>query len=170
MKASELKENKDVKEIRLTRGFVALVDSEDFDRISGFKWYASSSIKQEPYAIRSVYEGGSYKHVHMHREIMNAPHGLVVDHKNHNSLDNRKSNLRLATTRENTHNQRKPKDNTSGFKGVYWDKRKKKWRARLINDGRFVELGYFLDIEKAAKAYDEAAKKYHGLFAHINGI
>ncbi len=104
----------------------------------------------------------------MHRIIMNAPVGKQVDHINHNGLDNRKENLRLATPAQNQANQKLSKANTSGFKGVSFDKKKKKWAAYIGKQSR--NLGRFLDIRDAARAYNDAAKLAYGEFAKLNPL
>ena len=105
----------------------------------------------------------------MHREIMNAPEGLVVDHINRNGLDNRKVNLRLATAMQNVWNsKRNVNTDSSKYKGVSWDKNKHKWRASIGIDRKTKHLGYFEDEKMAAKAYDKAAKEHRGEFAVLN--
>jgi hypothetical protein len=106
----------------------------------------------------------------MHREILRPPGHLVVDHINHNGLDNRKANLRHATRAQNNFNRLIiiREDSSSKYKGVSWRKRKKKWRARICINGERKHIGYFKDEIHAAKAYDKAAKKYHGEFASLN--
>jgi hypothetical protein len=105
----------------------------------------------------------------MHRWIMNAPAGLLVDHKNHNGLDNRKENLRFATRAENSRYARKKKNKfRSDYKGVQYIKKIRKWRARITFEGRTRYIGDFKDEISAAKAYDRAAKKYFGEFACLN--
>ena len=98
---------------------------------------------------------------------MDAPKGLFVDHINHDGLDNRKSNLRLCTQRQNNQTQR-PRGKTSKYKGVYWNKRAKKFMASICIDGKKKSLGYFIDEVAAAKSYDKAAKKLFGEFAYLN--
>ena len=105
----------------------------------------------------------------MHRQIMKAPAGFVVDHINYNGLDNRKANLRLATlTQNNRHTRRTIHPGTSKYKGVCWYSREKRWAVRIHADGKTIPLGYFKDEIQAAKTYDKAAKTYHGDFAALN--
>ena len=105
----------------------------------------------------------------MHRQIMNAPKGTPIDHKDHNGLNNTRENLRLATISENARNCEKTKRPTSSkYKGVCWNKKSKKWQAHIHYNGISIHLGLFDSEEDAAKAYDEAAKIYHGEFAVLN--
>lgn len=108
--------------------------------------------------------------IKMHREILQVPDGMLVDHINHNGLDNRNANLRPATSAENNRNRRKSTKRKyhSRFKGVSWNKDQKKWSARILfnYDNKFI--GYFENETEAAKAYDEAAKFYHKDFAVLN--
>jgi hypothetical protein len=99
---------------------------------------------------------------------MNAPKGMIVDHINRNGLDNRKANLRLATISENCRNRGIRKGASSKFKGVHWCNTRKKWLVGIKLNGHRKHLGSFDNEIKAAKAYDEAAKKYHGQFATLN--
>lgn len=104
----------------------------------------------------------------MHREIMDVPKHLVCDHINHNGLDNRKNNLRTCTRQQNTHNQKPRKKGTSKYKGVDWNKRQKKWRARIYYRGKCHYLGYFNNEIDAALTYDKKAKELFGEFACLN--
>jgi hypothetical protein len=108
------------------------------------------------------------KIVTMHRELMNQPKGFLVDHRNTDTLDNRRSNLRLATCSQNQWNRQKIKNTTSRFVGVSFYKSRKKWVAYIDAAGKRISLGYFNSEIDAARAYDEAAKKYHGEFARLN--
>lgn len=149
-----------MKEILLSQGKVAFVDDEDFEYLNQWKWSFTYSG-----ALRfDKMHGGIY----MHRLIMNTPDGMETDHINHNRLDNRRENLRICTTAENQHNSLIPFDNTSGYKGVCWEKKRKKWSARISMGTYRKNLGRFSNKEDAGRAYDMAAIKYYGEFAKTN--
>lgn len=160
-----------MKEIPLTKGYVALVDDDDYAYLSKFKWYWSTG-----YAVRDVwYPERKYKaKILMHREILRFPKQYLIDHINMNGTDNRKENLRLASKAENQRHQKVRSHNKTGYKGVSVDYRRKegskRYRSRINVDGVKYELGLFRTPEEAAVAYNEAAKKYHGEFAHLNVI
>lgn len=173
--------------IELTQGLRAIVDPQDYDRLAAFSWYASKS-RRTWYAQcsgRLDIDLGKRRHISMHREVMSLPavskvepsNGQIlgafddrfVDHQNHNGLDNRRSNLRIATLAENSFNRRKTSaSSTSRFKGVSWDKREAKWRVQGRLNGRQATIGYFDIEEDAAKAYDAWAKQAFGQFAALN--
>lgn len=156
------------KEIKLTRGLIAVVDEADFESLSAFKWNACP-CGPNFYARRNTRINGKHGSVYMHRQIMSAPRGVEVDHVNHNSLDNRRDNLRLATRAQNSANVSRLAKNSSGFKGVHWNEEKRAWCATITHNKKRVFLGLFKDKQDAAKAYDEAALVYHGAFASTNG-
>jgi hypothetical protein len=147
--------------IKLTQGKYAIIDDEDFERVSKLKWNYSKKIG---YAESRLENG----HLRMHRFIMNAKPGEETDHINFDGLDNRKSNLRLCTHTENMYHRRKHIDNTSGYKGVSWDKVNKKWHASIQKDGKKMHLGRFLDIQDAIKIYNKKASEAFGQFAQLN--
>lgn len=155
-----------VKEIPLTQGKVALVDDEDYEYATRFKWVAHRAWGTW-YCERTTTINGRDVSFKLHRVLMNAPKGLEVDHRNGDGLDNRRQNLRLATRIQNGFNRRKPKNNTSGYKGVtsaYGGK----WEASVSANKIRHHLGVHLTPEDAARAYDRAAKQLHGEFARLN--
>lgn len=146
-----------MKEIKLTKGKVALVDDEDYDWLMKYKWFASFSSPTHVCARRS----GGFR---MHREIMKTPIGMEVDHIDHNELNNQKYNLRNCTRKQNAHNQRK----VGKYKGVYINKGY--IMSRINYEQNIIYLGSFNSEVEAAKAYNEAAVKYFGEFAELNTI
>ena len=157
--------------IPLTQGKYAIVDPDDYERLTKYKWYAANNSGSF-YALRGKWCGTAKKRsksISMHRQIINAPNSLYVDHINHNTLDNRKANLRPATPAENARNAYYPKKNaTSKFRGVWFNKQTNKWRSQITVDRKKKQVGYFDNQHDAAKAYDKAARKYHGQFAVLN--
>lgn len=158
--------------ILLTQGQKALVDSEDFAYLSQWTWYArKSSDGKGYYAVRNrnISDSVGSSTIFMHQEVLRLM-GLVgeADHKSRDSLDNRRSNIRVATHTQNTRNTGIRVDNTSGYKGVSFDASHRKWRAAIRVSGRAYNLGRFDTAEEAARKYDSAAKRYHGQFANLN--
>lgn len=166
-----------MKVIELTRGMVALIDDRDFEELSKYSWHAHFNKTNGTYvARRIIHLGKKSKGVRMHRQIMGVTNPKIqVDHINLDTLDNRRSNLRLATNGNNECNKRKQPECSSIYKGVCWRKSSSKWRARInipnssgVGHGKRVELGSFSDQVEAAIAYDEAAKIHYGEFAKLN--
>ena len=107
----------------------------------------------------------------MHRQITSAPRGLIVDHININTLDNRKANLRFATFEQNCWNSRRGiNEGTSKYRGVDWMKKAKKWRAKFKHNHKMVHLGVFDDEKEAARAYNKAVSEHRGEFAVLNDV
>ncbi|OHB55307.1 MAG: hypothetical protein A2173_08695 [Planctomycetes bacterium RBG_13_44_8b] len=104
----------------------------------------------------------------MHNEIMQPQAGLIIDHKDHNGLNNSRANLRPATKAQNCWNRRKKPGCSSKYKGVCFNKALGKWAGSIRFEGRRSHLGYFVNEEEAARTYDAAARKYHGEFAALN--
>ena len=155
--------------IPLTQGKYAIVDPEDFGRLNKHKWHVAKG-NNTFYAVRCVGPSKGRIRIRMHREVIHPPDHLVVDHINHNGLDNRKANGRPATRAQNNRNKLivRKMNSTSKYKGVSRWKGKNKWRVRIKLDGEQKHIGYFKDEIQAAKAYDKAAKMYHGEFASLN--
>jgi len=141
-------------------GMECIFDADDFDRLKTYRWRYVSN-REGGYAGAEIY-GETTKRIFMHRFIVNCPDGYVVDHINGNRLDNRKSNLRIVTRRQNGKNRGINSNNTSGYKGVTFDSRSNKYRASIMSDYKIIHLGTFQTAEEAAEAYAEASRKYHG--------
>ena len=152
--------------IPLTRGKVAIVDDEDFERFGGFKWYADK--RNAWYARRAFGPRSHRKSVYMHRQILNAPPSLECDHINGNGLDNRRCNLRLCTRSQNNMNRHRSCGGSSRFKGVGRHNPRNKWRAYIGDNGKLHHLGLFANEIDAAHAYDNAATELFGEFASLN--
>jgi len=153
-----------MKKIQITQGKTILVDDEDFEILSQWKWSLSNG-----YATRRLKRlNGKQRDQKMHRFLMGEPKGKQIDHINGNKLDNRKSNLRICSIRQNRYNMPQRSDNKSGYKGVYWCNQAKKWIARIRFENRLYYLGRFTDPKLAAFAYDKAALKFFKEFAFLN--
>lgn len=153
--------NDAIRYIALTQGRYAIVDAADYEWLSKYRWFAKGGRDGKYYAGRT--EKG--RNILMHREIMKPPPGMVVDHINANSLDNRRRNMRNCTPQQNTHNRRFA-GNASGFAGVY--PQGKRWRAMLQHDGEVVYCALFDDKVEAARARDRKAVELFGQFACLN--
>ena len=139
------------KYIALTKGKRALVCGCHYNLVKGRRW----QYHKNGYAISGEHVDGRHKLVRMHRIINNTPRGLDTDHINRNKLDNRCSNLRTATRTQNNFNASLRSDNTSGHKGVTWDKTTKKWVAQICAGGKVKKIGRFCRIEDAISAREE---------------
>jgi len=164
--------NKDFSFLVLTRGQVSIVDNDDIDKIKGYGWYANYTSHNRQYQTTAniSLDNGNKRKLYLSRIIMDALDGVEVDHINHNRLDNRKSNLRLCNRRENLCNRPANSSNTSGYKGVVFHKRDKKWQASIRTKKGRIHLGYFNSAIEAATAYNQAALKYHKEFACLNDL
>jgi hypothetical protein len=141
-----------------------IVDQDDYQKLAGYPWQLFENKSGNLYAIR--FDNGRF--IKMHRVIMNAPPGKIVDHRNHEGLDNTKRNLRFATISQNNCNINRTKKGSSKYRGVHLVKNTGKFRAVINYNKIYKHLGYFDNEQDAARAYDEAAKKYHGDFAMLN--
>jgi hypothetical protein len=157
-----------VKEIQLSRGLVALVDDEDYAELSQFRWCADA----RGYAVRNLPRTKPYERRGtelMHRRILGLikGDGMDADHIDGNKQNNQRSNLRSATHMQNLQNKKRTKQNKSGMKGVFFDRRDKKWRACINSQNKQYGLGYFDSPEEAHEAYKAAADRLHGEFANF---
>jgi hypothetical protein len=163
-----------MKEIPLSRHKVALVDDEDFEKLNEHKWLVVNS-RGYCYAIRhSTTKRKDRTSIQMSRVIMKTPKELQVDHINHNTLDNQKANLRNCSAKENSRNRIMKNPSLSGFKGVDYRTIKRGLKtykyivARIGYNGKIINLGYFSNLESAARSYDAKAKELFGNFANLN--
>jgi hypothetical protein len=149
----------DVRLIPLSNGFYAYVDTADYEWLSQYTWYS-----REGYAARTRHG----RIIYMHREIMQPPKGMVVDHADGSRTNNCRFNLRVCTRTENQRNTRGKTGSASTFKGVSYNKRRHKWCAKCEFAGRVHKRGYFDHDVEAARVYDRMAVEYFGEFARLN--
>lgn len=150
-----------MRKIPLNNGKFVVIDDDDFERVSRYKWsfnigYAQSNIGGKP--------------TFMHRLIMGADRGILVDHRDFNGLNNQKNNLRFATHSQNTRYARPSKGRPHPHKGIVWVKPRKAWSARLNILGKTCEIAEFSSMESAAAAYNVAARIVAGDFALLNTV
>lgn len=162
-----------MKEIQLTskkHKFLVKVDDEDFSTLSKFKWhyhkFPTGSVGG--YARRSFHSDGKVKHMLMHRQIINAQRGYHTDHINGDGLDNQKSNLRICNRSQNLSNRKMNKNNTSGIKGVAFNKKIKKWSAQIQSNNINHNIGFYDNSHDAMIAYDAASRVLHRQFSRNN--
>ena len=163
-----------MKRIPLTQNRIALVDDQDFLRLSEFKWF---TLKRRNTCYAATFTGmwDSKRRrgrilLLMHRVILRLPAGRqpCVDHMNGNGLDNRRKNLRVASMSQNLANSKQRwANNTSGYKGVSFHKRGHMWTAQITVNYKKIHLGCFQSPEEASGAYRQAAKKFFGQFSRF---
>lgn len=157
--------NRETALIPLTKGAWALCDLADWPELIRYSWYLhDDGGAARGYSVRTA-EGKRHKIKRMHQQILPCEPGFEPDHKNLNRLDNRRSNLRVATRSEQVMNQRLKCNNRSGFRGVAWSKEKNKWLAYITKDGKRRTIGYFDDKRSAAICRAAVAKFVFGEFA-----
>ncbi len=142
------------REIPLGSLYLTLVDDDDYDRLRVYEWFLSGT----GYAVAFIPVDGQFKLTYLHRLLMDAQPGDIVDHINSDPLDNRRDNLRIVTPQQNSQNKRLSAHSTTRLKGVGWHKRRHKYHARIQLQGIRYHLGFFNDLQEAAQAYDEAAR------------
>lgn len=153
-----------MKIIKLTQNKETMVDDGDFEWLSKYDWRYNYGSYGGEYAVTAI----NQKTVRIHRLIMNAQAGQEMDHINGNGLDNRRENLRFCSRTENNRNRGRQKLAASGYKGV--SKRKNRWKAWITLDSKQIHIGMYSMKEEAARAYNKAAKEYHGEFARFNNV
>ena len=140
----------------------ALIDIEDIDKVKNIKWHKSDLQRNTYYCMSN---NKTFRR--LHRLILNiTDSNIIVDHINHNGLDNRKENLRICNNQNNIRNCIVPKNNTSGYKGVYFAKDKNKWTAQITINNKTKYIGRYDTIEEAIEARKKAAEKYYGEFSN----
>ena len=153
---------------RTGKNYEVAVDSADLKRLYWYEWTLSRPKGRESFHVRATKHGPR-----LHRLVLDAPEGMIVDHIDQNPLNNRRSNLRLATPAQNVANtgaRQRTRDGTptSGFKGVSLCRRSGRFRAQVFVEGKSRSLGYFDSPDLAARAYDRAAEAEWGEFAVLN--
>lgn len=154
-----------MKKIELTQGKFALVDDADFDWLNQWKWHATHGYAYKRIHVKLGKNKYTGIYVYMHRLIMDANEKQQVDHKDGDSFNNTRANLRFSTQQENARNKRVQRNNVSGVKGVWWNKHKNRWEPSIVVNGKKMYIGRYLTIEEASDAYKRAASKYFGEFA-----
>lgn len=156
-----------MKEIELTRGQMARVDDADYEALTEWSWFAHWDSKMRSYyAARTERQGNRW--ISMARQIMSAGPDDKVDHIDHDTLNNQRSNLRIVTHAQNMYNKKPQPNGLSAFKGVTWHKDHQKWNARITFNKEVRSLGDFVFEEDAARAYDAAALECFGEYAYLN--
>lgn len=155
-----------MQKIKLTNGLECIVDVADFHALNAHSWMAIVPAPGRVYAGRFVTNQKKRELILLHRLLTPCCQSFEVDHRNGNTLDNRRQNLRVATKSQNQANRGIPKNNTSGFKGVHFDG--SKYRAKVVCNKQVHRLGHFDTAEQAAIAYDQKAIELFGEFAKTN--
>ena len=144
---------------------IILVDDENYEWLNQYKWTLNAK-----YANTKIKINNKRKSKYIHRLIMNEPENMQIDHIDGNGLNNQKNNLRIVTQSQNQMNKISAKNSSSQYKGVCFVKSRNKWLSSICINKRNYNLGNFKNEEDAARAYNEAAQKYFGEYAHLNEV
>lgn len=153
----------------LTQGTRCIVDTDEWKNLKDFSWYAGGH-KHRRYVTSQKTVAGKRTVYYMHRMITGCPDGLMVDHINHDTLDNRKQNLRVCTNQENQFNKKAKVTAKTNYKGVYFFRRTSRWYAQICLNGKNKHLGYYKTELEAAVAYNNAANRHYGAFSYLNPV
>ncbi|MGA6117427.1 HNH endonuclease [Sphingobacterium anhuiense] len=159
-----------MKIIKIKNGISVIVDDEDFDYLSQFKWFAKRDSNTYYVARNFIRSDGKKTTMRMHREITKAPRNFQVDHIDRNGLNNQRSNLRLVTNAQNAQNTRAKRTSKSGVKGVSWDRTRKKWSVTICLNRKNIRIGRFNEFSDAVEARKEANKLYHPFNTENHGV
>ena len=151
-------------ELSTREGSTFSISKSDYDRVKRFSWNTTISSHGKKYVIGYRKKGKHF--IHLHRYILQEKdETVIIDHKNSNGLDNRQANLRKATSQENSFNRVTSSRSSTGIKGVFYDKERNKYVARIQVDGVYKNLGRFETADQAAIAYEDAARQHYKDFA-----
>lgn len=162
----------DVAYVPLTKGYEAVIDAADVPLVQDFHWRVME-IRRRDGSIRAIYAGSSQRSegkrqtVYMHRVVLGVSGGFFADHRDRDGLNNRRTNLRTATPTQNAYNRIASRNNTSGAKGVTWNKSLGKWQTSIRASGKSFHLGTFTDFKEATAAYAKACADLHGDFGRV---
>lgn len=151
-----------MKQIQLTQGKIAFVDDEDFEFLNQWKWRYWKDVKRNctAYAIASI----KSRTTRMHRLLLQSKKGDIIDHRDRDGLNNQKSNLRVCTHSQNNENRKVMSTSKTGIKGVRSHRRK--WKASITKNGKYIYLGLFKNKEEASERYKQEARVLFGDFAY----
>lgn len=162
--------------LELSQGQKTIINTSDYDKIKNIRWFAYRSRTAKTFYVignlpRRDHPEGKQKGVKLHRFLFDLDDPkTTVDHKDGNGLNNIRENLRVCTQLQNSRNYPIPHNNTSGYKGVSWNKIRKKWQAKISVCGVRKSMGYYDDPKDAAIAYNHGALEYHNEFANLNVV
>jgi len=153
--------------------FNVLIDTKNLKRLkeADLRWNVTYDKCTNEYYVKTIkyLKGGGKEHIVLHRFITNAPQGMVVDHHNHNRLDNREENLFVTEYKNNSTNRKgSNSNNKSGYRNVFWNSSIDKWSVRLSKNYKQINLGDYDDVHEAGRVAEEGRKKYYGEYAGKN--